>query len=299
MKNNNISLDERMKQFYENVPKTRLMKKEPVIVRCDGRAFHTFTKHFSRPFDEVFIKSMQDTTKYLCENIPGCVLGYVESDEISLVLTDYEDYNTAAWYDYEVQKLTSVIASMTTMIFNKAFEKNATEWKISQYQSLCNQRDELITSGQTYNYKTLQKERNEIIEKDAIYKKAIETGAMFDARVFNLPKEEVANYILWRQQDASRNSVQMLGHAYFSQSEMQGKNNSEIQDMLMLQKGINWNNLPTEQKRGSCVIKNDTNGHWFIDREIPIFKGNDREYIESRVYFGMFTRSQEVVKYEY
>lgn len=66
----------RMKTFYEQIPKTKLMRRCPVAIRIDGKAFHTFTRGFHKPFDEVLIKSMQETMKYLCENIQGCVLGY-------------------------------------------------------------------------------------------------------------------------------------------------------------------------------------------------------------------------------
>ena len=83
-------LGARMKIFYEQIPKTKLMRRTPVIIRIDGKAFHTFTRGFQRPFDKVLIKTMQETTKYLCENIQGCVLGYTQSDEISLVLVDYQ-----------------------------------------------------------------------------------------------------------------------------------------------------------------------------------------------------------------
>jgi tRNA(His) 5'-end guanylyltransferase len=111
---------------------------------------------------------------------------------------------------------------------------------------------------------------------------------MFDARVYNLPKEEVTNYFLWRQQDASRNSIQMLGHYHFSQKEMHGKNNSQVQDMLMLQKGVNWNDLATWMKRGSCVIQDPTwsemssGMRYKIDDEIPIFT-QYRNYIEQHL----------------
>ena len=64
MDNSNLAV--RMKEFYENVPKTNLMRRTPVVIRIDGKAFHTFTKGFKRPFDEVLIKTMQETTKYLC-----------------------------------------------------------------------------------------------------------------------------------------------------------------------------------------------------------------------------------------
>lgn len=214
----------RMKEFYEQVPKTRLVRRMPVIIRIDGKAFHTFTRKMERPFDMVLMKSMWDTTKYLCENIQGCVLGYTQSDEISLILVDYQDYNSSAWFDYEVQKITSISASMATMAFNKAFAKNAAEYKGSE-------------------------------ELKKVYAKAVEKGAMFDSRCFNLPKEEVTNYIFWRQLDASRNSVQMVGQANFSHKQLQRKSCNEIQDMLMLEKNINWNDFPTYQKRGVCVIK--------------------------------------------
>ena len=118
-------------------------------------------------------------------------------------------------------------------------------------------------------------------------------GAMFDARCFNIP-EEVCNLIYWRQLDAARNSIQMVGQANFSHKELQNKSCNDIQDMLMTRKGINWNNFPTYQKRGSCCIKEDyadkENGslrtHWIIDKEIPMFKGEDRDYVDKLIYVG-------------
>ena len=130
-------------------------------------------------------------------------------------------------------------------------------------------------------------------------------GAMFDARVFNIPKEEITNYFYWRQLDASRNSIQMVGQANFSHKELQFKSCNDIQDMLMTQKGINWNDFSTYQKRGSCVVRNkivlESDGeketcvlcdpkqgenNWIIDKDIPIFKGEGREYIERFVNVG-------------
>lgn len=135
-----------------------------------------------------------------------------------------------------------------------------------------------------------------------IYTKAVNKGAMFDARCFNIPKEEVTNLIYWRQLDASRNSIQMVGQANFSHKELQNKSCNDIQDMLMTQKSINWNDLPAYQKRGSCCVKKEIenksieyNGEvraieyrteWVIDTEIPIFKGEGREYIDRLVFVG-------------
>ena len=229
----NSNLAARMKEFYENVPKTNLMRRTPVVIRIDGKAFHSFTKGFKRPFDEILIKTMQETTKYLCENIQGGVLGYTQSDEISLVLVDYQRFETSAWFDYEVQKMCSIAASMATMAFNKFFYEN-----VFLYNGMAS----VDMSNKKYPYKE-------------VYAKAVKKGAMFDARVFNIPKEEVTNYIYWRQLDASRNSIQMVGQANFSHNELHCKTCNNIQDMLMEQKGINWNDYPTVCKRGTAVIK--------------------------------------------
>ena len=115
----------RMKNFYESVPKTKLLRRTPVAIRIDGKAFHSFTRGMKKPFDFILIESMQKTMQYLCENIQGCVLGYTQSDEITLLLIDYKRLNSDAWFDYEVQKMCSIAASMTTMAFNRYFAEAA------------------------------------------------------------------------------------------------------------------------------------------------------------------------------
>lgn len=261
------TLGDRMKNNYENISRYYLTRRMPVIIRIDGKSFHTFTRGFKKPFDDVFVKTMQDTMKYLCENIQGCVLGYTQSDEISLVLVDYAELTTDAWFGNNLQKMCSVSASMATMAFNKFFYGNMPA-------------DE---------------------ENSGTYYKALEKGAMFDSRVFTIPKEEVCNALIWRQQDATRNSIQSVGQANFSQKELHGKSCNNIQDMLMIQKGINWNNYATTLKRGSCCIKVDDGlteydeagnicgytqrSKWIIDNEIPIFSQN-RNYIEKLINVG-------------
>lgn len=272
--NRKDSLGDRMK-MYEGVAKTTLMKRVPVIIRIDGKAFHTFTKGFVRPFDDVLIKSMQETTLWLCENIQGCVLGYTESDEITLVLCDYQTYDTSAWFDYEVQKLCSIAASMATMQFNRRFYWNIENF-ISPVKTLLDC-DMSLDENDEAKWKQYE-----------VYRKAYNRGAMFDARCFNVPKEEVHNVILWRQQDATRNSIQMVGQTNFSQKQLEGKSCNEIQDMLHEQKGINWNNFETYKKRGAAIIKkyNDKEGHdvWIVDTNMPILT-EDRNYVSSRVEF--------------
>ena len=225
--------DKRMKK-YEYVSRTYLTTRTPVIIRIDGKCFHSFTRGFKKPFDEILSGTMQETMKYLCENIQGCVLGYTQSDEITLILVDYKDIDTCAWFDYNIQKCASVAASMATMAFNKFFIENTEKFGSENIESWYD--------GGTNE--ELPDEELAALKIAETYYKAYTKGAMFDARIFNIPKEEVCNNILWRQQDATRNSIQMVGHANFSDKQMHGKNTSQIQDMLMLEKGINWNDFP-------------------------------------------------------
>lgn len=275
-------LANRMKE-YEKAGQRYLTRRMPVILRLDGCHFHSFTKKFKRPFDEVLIKTMQETTKYLCENIQGAVCGYTQSDEITIVLVDYKNLNSSAWFDNRQNKMESVAASMCTMAFNKFFRSNVKEY-IDNVHALQDTDVE-----------------NEYLN---ILTEALEKGAYFDCRAFNIPKEEVTNNFYWRQLDCSRNSVQMVGQANFSHKELQNKSCNDIQDMLITQKGINWNDLPTYKKRGTCVVRNkiveesdgiivtarlrDTTkseNEWIIDTEIPQLKGEGRYYIERLINF--------------
>lgn len=281
-------LDTRMKTFYENIPKTRLMRRVPVAIRLDGKAFHTFTRGFQKPFDFVLMDTMQQTMKYLCENIQGCVFGYTQSDEITLILVDYQKFTSDAWFDYEVQKLTSVSASMATMAFNKYFSENVVEYNLT-HDPLVKRREGLLDN----------------------YISAVEKGALFDARCFNIPKEEVTNLIYWRQLNATRNSIQMVGQAHFSHDELQDKTCNMIQDMLMTKYGINWNDFTIPCKRGTACIKVavkvtenikrepqpfgedrvtttiiEERPIWVIDKNMPILKGEDRKYVDDLIYIG-------------
>lgn len=164
--------------------------------------------------------TMQETAKYLCENIQGCSLAYTQSDEISLLLIDYQRFETSAWFDYEIQKMTSISASMATMAFNRIFNDLVREYRFN--------------NGENFDLSTKEGEEKHYLLQ--AYKSSMDKGAMFDSRVFNIPREEVTNYFYWRQLDASRNSVQMVGQANFSHRELQHKSCNDIQDMLMIQR---------------------------------------------------------------
>lgn len=234
----------RMKS-YEDAYRTKLPKRMPVIIRIDGKAFHTYTKGMKKPFDTDLTYAMWETCKFLAKNVMGCKIVYTQSDEISLLLTNYDKLTTESWFDNNLQKIVSVSASLATAKFNEVMRE-------------------------MYPDKEL---------------------AFFDARAYVLPQDEVCNYFLWRQQDATKNSISMVAQANFSQRELNGLNGGQLQDKLMLEKGVNWNDIPTWQKRGSCIIKDfyDKNGakrsRWSVDEEIPVFS-QDRDYIEKYVYLN-------------
>lgn len=278
MENKKDSLGNRMKEFYENRSKTYLTRKVPVILRFDGRSFSNYTKAFKKPYDEIFHNAMNETMKYLCENIQGCKLGYTQSDEISLLLTDTDKITTDAWFDYSVQKMCSIGASMATLIFNKTLAQLVDEYYHTIWDDIVE--DWSGSDEEVEYYKNLLN--------------AVKKGGMFDCRCFNIPKEEIVNYFVWRETDCTRNAIQMLGQCNFSHKELQGKDNNIIQDMLFTQKGINFNDMPVEFKRGVCCVKEIIQNpnvdikdgvypraKWVLDKNIPIFT-QDRDYIEKR-----------------
>lgn len=269
------ALGHRMKKDYEHRTRNFLPRRTNTIVRLDGKAFHTFTKGFERPFDKTLMSMMDETAKYLCENIQGCKGAYVQSDEISLLMTDFEKPTTDAYFDGNIQKIASITASMATMKFNQMIITNVGILSDKIYRS--KDHEERMALGDI-----LSKFKNNHRTK----------SALFDSRVFTIPSnEEVVNYFIWRQQDATRNSIQMAAQSVCSHKELHKKNTSEQQDMLH-EKGINWNDYSVREKRGGFIIKEQydhvgqdhkgnevvtTRSRWKAD-EPPIFT-KDRNYI--------------------
>ena len=261
------SLGDRMKE-YESRNQYYLQKRTPVCIRVDMRAGHTFTKGFVRPFDEVFGNAMIRTMEYCAKNIGNCVFAYCQSDEITFILVDYAKLETDAWFDYRTDKLCSISASMATMAFNKYFAEEIRSFEkehcdVEEHFGYCTPNWDDKSNEDLYN----------------LYWEKYHKGAMFDARCFNIPKEEACNLVYWRQLDATRNSIQMVGQANFSHKELQGCSCSVIQDMLHEQKGINWNDFPTRWKRGTAWTR--AGG---VDFEMPILKGDGRKYVDDVIY---------------
>jgi tRNA(His) 5'-end guanylyltransferase len=217
-------LGSRMKDFFENRTKTKLVRKCPVVIRLDGKTFGKFTRGFERPFDENLINMMDQAALYLCQEIQGAKMAYVQSDEISILLTDFDTPETQAWFDYSGQKMTSVSASFATSSFNKELLK--------------------------YYFDT--KDMGEMLM--AIENKDLKF-ANFDSRVFSVPREEdVIDYFIWRMKDAEKNSISMLAQSLFSHKSLDGVSGRDKIEMCQA-KGVDWNEMPSGQRFGRIISK--------------------------------------------
>ncbi len=221
-----------MKQDYEDALRLVLPRRAYVVIRIDGRGFHTFTKNLERPYSRQLADALDQAAIGLCQEMIGCRFAYGQSDEYSFLLTDFEKENAALWFDGNVQKMVSVSASLFTAYFNRA------------------------------------------LPSDKI--------AAFDARVLLISRrEEVQKYFLWRQLDASANSLNMLASAHYSHSELVGKSNTEKHEMLHA-KGVNWAKQPPDFKRGRVVLRTADGNGWGTDIAIPVFN-RDTEYLEKLI----------------
>lgn len=204
------ALGDRMKGNYEDRTRILLPRRSNLIIRVDGKAFHTLTRGLQRPYDKFFVAFMDETAKRLCEEVQGAKMGFVQSDEISVWATDYDTVKTDGWFDYDLRKICSVAASVATRAFNEAGQP--------------------IRCG-------------------------IGLGT-FDARAFTIPElHEVVNYFIWRQNDATRNSISMAAQSMFSHKELLGVSCDKMQEKMFQEKGVNWNDYPDGFKRGRVVVR--------------------------------------------
>lgn len=207
------ALGTRMKGYYENRTKFKLPRRTYTIIRIDGKSFSNYTRKLQKPFDHRLMEDMAWTTKYLCDNIQGCKMGYTQSDEISLLLTDFDRLTTDAWFNNSVQKMVSVSSSIATAYFNR------------------------------------RRDPNEFGVKSPL--------ALFDSRVFTIPTAvEVENYFIWRQKDATRNSVSMVAQSHFSHKQLHGKSVKDMREMLHVVDD-SWYKYPDECKYGNWIKKGE------------------------------------------
>ena len=213
-------LGDRMKQ-YENITRHHLMPRSYTFCRIDGKNFHSYLKKSRRPFDKGVIEDMDATAVYLCENVQNTKIGFVQSDEITLLLCDFDKLTTSQFFDGNIQKISSVVASMATAKFNALrFKRYTSEAKSPMW------------------------------DMDDV------TLAMFDCRCWTVPNAaEAMNVFRWRQQDCIRNSVSSVAQYHFSHKELHGKSQSDMHEMLH-KKGINWaTDFSDGEKNGRIILK--------------------------------------------
>ena len=213
-------LGERMKGQYEDRTRFFVPRRTYTIIRLDGKAFHTYTKGLLKPFDHDLNTDIDKAIIGMMPHIQGAVFAYTQSDEISVLVTDFGLPTTSAWFDGNVQKMASVSASIITAQFNKE------RWE----------RDALLNRA-TPDFEDI---------------------AYFDSRVFTIPDPtEVMNYFIWRNQDCSRNSVSMLAQSMFSHKQLQGKSTTEMIEMIKQKDGgaFQWDSLNQDLRFGRLIVK--------------------------------------------
>lgn len=217
---NNTPLGDRMKR-YEHTFQQTLPRRTYTLMRLDGRAFHTYLKDAEKPFDMGFVKQMDEVARTLCAEIQGAQFAYTQSDEISLLLTDFQSLQSEPWFGGRTDKMISVSASLASVVMHT-------------------QRRALLLP-------------------------------QFDCRVWSMTDPvEVANYFIWRQRDAVRNSIQMLAQHYYKPSALHGKSTDELQDMLFQEHSVNWSDLDAGLKRGRIV-------HTYCDPQELKDTGDDKQ----------------------
>lgn len=228
-------LGDRMKG-YEGAWGQVLPERTPVIVRVDGKAFHTATRGLKKLVDKRISMAMKLTALSLLENMQNAVLAYQQSDEISILMINYKCEFSQSWYGNKVQKIVSVAAALATRHFNECVRDD----------------DELAVREW-----------------------------LFDARTFSLPREEVRNYFVWRQMDATRNSISSLGRCYFSQKEMNGKPSKEVLEMLK-RVGVDWTSTHIQDRMGAVILRDGSEDRYNLLGETPNFV-SDKGFFEPLV----------------
>ena len=267
MKYDDLSI--RMKDQYENRTRYLLPRRTYTILRLDGCHFHTYTKGLNKPFDRGLSEDIDSAIIAMLREIQGAVFAYTQSDEISVLLTDFEKESTSAWFDGNLQKMTSVAASIMTAEFSK--------YRIIRHQRKAfdglTQLKVLVGNGNVFVQQYPSK------------------SAYFDCRVFTVPdRTEVMNVFRWRQQDCIRNSVSMVAQSHFSHKELHGKSQRDMHDMLHA-KGINWATDYTDgEKNGRVIMKETFNEKFAVAGTTELFVSERTRWVAKGAW--VFTKDE-------
>ena len=210
-----------MKGQYEDRTRYFVPRRTFTIIRLDGKAFHTYTRGLKKPFDHELSEDIDTAIMDMLPEIQGAAFAYTQSDEISVLVTDFALPTTSAWFDGNIQKMASVSASIMTARFN--------QYRLSRF---------------------VQRHSLDVLRNDAPI-------AFFDSRVFTIPdRTEVMNYFIWRNQDASRNSVSMVAQSVFSHKKLQGVSTVGMKELLA-KSDTPWESFPQSDRYGRIIVKEE------------------------------------------
>ena len=255
------TLKDRM-EYFRSLTDYRLMPNSYVVVMVDGRGFSKSVKKlFEKPFDDKFISMMNDTAKYICEHVQGVKTAFVQSDEISFILTDFDTPETDSFFGYRLCKMQLIIAGMASTVFNDLYIENILSLPASQ--------EDII----------------QIIRQKPKFH--------FDCKAWNVPTlNDAYAWLLYRQNDCIRNSKQQAAQTYLPKKSLIGKNTDEQVQMLLHEKNIDWNEYDGGKKYGRIihktqVLKETPNGKcirniWVVNNAIPFEEC--KEIIQDYIY---------------
>jgi tRNA(His) 5'-end guanylyltransferase len=210
----------------------------------DGHCFSKLIKNkFDKPFDDLFIKMMNETAKYLCEQVQGAKFAYTQSDEISLLITDFDTPMTDSYFSFRLCKMQSLIAAMATAKFNQMYAKMA------------------------YDYRGYGLKKFDMKEYPT---------CTFDCKVWTVPNaNDVYAWFLYRQTDCIKNSKAQTAQAYLPHKSLVGLNADEMIAKLKEEKGIDWNEYTNDRKYGRIIQKVETP----MEKDLP--DGKHIEYVRN------------------
>ncbi len=248
MEKENKTLKERMIELRSSTDVT-LPTKKYVMVMIDGRSFsHIVKNKYEKPFDDRFIEIMNEVAIYVCKNVQCCKLAYAQSDEITFVLTDFENENACAFFGNRLTKILSIIPSMATAKYNQL----------------------VIADRIAFGWQNSQSIKNTILDTKL---------AEFDCKAWSVDNlNDVYSYYLWRQLDCIRNSKQQTAQTWLSHNTLKGLNCDEQIELLHNKKDIDWNEFEDYKKYGRFIYKEKEmfhNEELGTDYERSIWKVHD------------------------
>lgn len=233
-------------EYYRSLTDYKILPNSNIIIMLDGHSFSKKVKNaFKRPFDEVFIDAMNKTAQYLCESIQGAKIAYVQSDEISILVTDYDTPMTDSYFGYRLCKIQSIAAGMASAYFTKLMIRNIIRKKVAEAD---------ISRKDNYGNTSDGEGRKEID-----FGKIVDNAPLydFDCKAWAVPNENDAYaWFLYRQIDCVRNSRQQAAQAYLPHKKLMGLSAEKQVELLKAETGIEWETAYEQGKRyGRFIYK--------------------------------------------